>query len=79
MGAKAAFFLPRGLESWIDGAIDLVEMNWKVFDPATLGRGVEPEEMRAEAEAARNLLVETADDGVDWPAELYLDGMPAGR
>jgi len=79
LGANAAFLnLPRGLESQIDGVIDLVEMNWNVFDPATLGRGMEirdiPEEIRAEAEAARNLLVETAADGVDWLAELYLDG-----
>jgi len=79
LGANAAFInLPHGLESHINGVIDLVEMNWTAFDSATLGRDIEareiPETMRAEAEAARNLLVEAAADGVDWLAELYLDG-----
>jgi elongation factor G len=79
LGANAAFVnLPRGLENQIDGVIDLVEMNWTAFDQATLGRGFEardiPENIRAEAADARNLLVEAAADGVDWLAELYLDG-----
>jgi len=79
LGANAAFVnLPRGLEGQIDGVIDLVEMNWTAFDHATLGRDTQtrdiPEEMRDEAIAARNFLVETAADGVDWLAELYLDG-----
>ena len=79
LGANAAFVnLPRGLEGQIDGVVDLVEMNWTAFDHATLGRNLQtrdiPEEMRDEAIAARNLLVETAADGVDWLAELYLDG-----
>jgi elongation factor G len=79
LGVNAAFVnLPRGLENQIDGVIDLVEMNWNVFDHATLGRGLEtrdiPEEMRAEAGAARNLLVEAAADNIDWLAELYLNG-----
>ena len=79
LGANAAFVnLPHGLEGQIDGVIDLVEMNRTVFDPATLGRSLEivdiPEEMRAEAATARDRLVETAADGVDWLAELYLNG-----
>jgi len=79
LGANAAFVnLPCGLESQINGVIDLVEMNWTAFDHATLGRDIEareiPETMRAGAEAARNLLIEAAADGVDWLAELYLDG-----
>ena len=79
LGANAAFVnMPHGLESRIDGVIDLIEMNLTVFDSATLGRGMEtldiPEKTRAEAIAARNLLVETAADSVDWLAELYLDG-----
>ena len=77
--ANAVFVnLPHGLENQIDGVIDLVEMNWKVFDPATLGHIQEtraiPENTRAEADEARNLLIETVADGVDWLAELYLDG-----
>ena len=79
LGANAAFVnLPRGLEGQINGVIDLVETNMASFDPATFGRGMEihdiPEEMRAEAAAARDLLVETAADSVDWLAELYLNG-----
>jgi elongation factor G len=79
LGANAAFVnLPNGLESQIDGVIDLIEMNWKVFDPATFGRNLEtrgiPEKMRAETDAARNLLIEAAADSVDWLAELYLEG-----
>ena len=79
LGANAAFVnLPRGLESQIDGVTDLVEMTWTVFDPATVGRDLEtrdiPEDMRTVAEVARNQLIETAADGVDWLAELYLDG-----
>jgi len=80
LGANAAFVnLPVGLENQIGGVIDLIEMNWIVFDQATLGRGIEtreiPEEMRGQAEAARNCLIEAAADGVDWFAELYLDGV----
>ena len=79
LGANAAFVnLPRGLEGQIDGVIDLIDMKWTVFDPATLGRGMEtrdiPEEMRGQATDARNCLIEAAADGVDWLAELYLDG-----
>ncbi|MCL2877222.1 MAG: elongation factor G [Acidobacteria bacterium] len=79
LGANAAFVnLPRGLEGRIDGIIDLVEMNWAAFDPATLGRGLEigdiPEGMRAEAAMARDRLIEAAADNVDWLAELYLNG-----
>ena len=79
LGANAAFVnLPHGLENRIDGVIDLIEMNWTVFDPATWGRSLEirniPEKTRAEATEARNHLVEAAADSVDWLAELYLDG-----
>jgi len=79
LGANAAFVnLPYASEGRIDGVIDLVEMKRAIFDATTLGRTIKtleiPETMRAEAETARNILVEAAADGVDWLAELYLDG-----
>ncbi|MDR0310535.1 MAG: GTP-binding protein, partial [Acidobacteriota bacterium] len=79
LGANAAFVnLPCGLESQINGVIDLPEMKWTVFDHAALGRDMEtrgiPEKMRAEADEARIRLVESAADSVDWLAELYLEG-----
>ena len=79
LGANTAFInLPYGMEGKIDGVIDLVEMNWTVFDRATLGRGIEirdiPGEIRNEAIEARNLLVETTADSIEWLADLYLDG-----
>ena len=81
LGANAAFVnLPHGLESEINGIIDLVDMNWTVFDPATRGRGMETrpiqEDMYAVAEQARHQLVEATANCVDWLADLYLAGAP---
>ncbi|MDR1728907.1 MAG: elongation factor G [Acidobacteriota bacterium] len=81
LGADAALAnLPCGLEGGLDGVIDLLEMRWVVFNPATRGRGMEtrpvPEGMRAAAEEARGRLVEAAANRVDWLADLYLAGAP---
>ncbi len=81
LGARAVFVnLPHGLETNLDGIIDLVDQRLILFDPATHGREQEvreiPREMAAIAEEARNHLVESAANCVDWLADLYLGGDP---
>jgi elongation factor G len=81
LGARAVLVnLPHGGEGQLDGIIDLVEMHLTVFDPATRGREQEilpiPREMIDAAEEARNQLVESAANCVDWLADFYLAGEP---
>jgi elongation factor G len=81
LGARAVLVnLPHGGEDRLDGIIDLLDMHLTVFDPATRGREQEdlpiPPEMIEVAEEARNQLVESAADCVDWLADLYLGGEP---
>jgi len=81
LGARAVFVnLPHGLETNLDGIIDLVDQRLILFDPATHGREQEvreiPREMAAIAEEARNHLAESAANCVDWLADLYLGGDP---
>jgi elongation factor G len=77
--AQAVFLnLPHGAESQLDGVIDLLEWRLTIFDPATRGRDIEirdiPEDCLAMAEEARNRLVESTANCVDWMADLYLSG-----
>ena len=81
LGARAVLVnLPYGGEDQLAGIIDLLDMHLTVFDPATRGRGQEilpiPQEMIEAAEEARNQLVESAANCVDWLADLYLAGEP---
>ena len=84
LGARAVFVnLPHGGESQLNGIIDLVEPHLTVFDPATRGRNLErqeiPQEMKSIASEARDRLVESAADCVDWLADLYLAGEPVSE
>jgi elongation factor G len=81
LGARAIFLnIPHGGESQLDGIIDLLDLHLTVFDPATRGRDQEflpvPAEMADAVEEARNHLIESAADCVDWLADLYLSGDP---
>ncbi|MBP7147050.1 MAG: elongation factor G [Acidobacteria bacterium] len=68
--------IPHGLEDKLDGVIDLVDMKWLVFDPATRGRELKaldiPEDAREAAAAWRERLIEAAADTVEWFGDLYL-------
>jgi len=81
LGARAVFVnLPHGFESGLDGTIDLVDRRLILFDHTTHGREQEiceiPKDMAAIAEEARNHLVESAANCVDWLADFYLAGDP---
>jgi len=83
LGARAAFLnVPHGLEAALDGVIDLVELRHLVFDPDTRGRELEarevPPAVLPAATAARDRLVETVGDCVEWLGDLYLAGTPVG-
>jgi elongation factor G len=84
LGARAVFVnLPHGAESQLDGIIDLVGQRMTVFDPATRGRELEvceiPQEMMSMTADARERLIESAADCVDWLADLYLAGEPVSE
>ncbi len=81
LGARAAFVnIPHGSENRLDGIIDLLDQCLNVFLSSTRGREVEigeiPEESVTVAEAARNHLIESAANCIDWFADLYLSGEP---
>jgi elongation factor G len=81
LGAQASFVnLPHGVESDLDGVIDLLDRRLLLFDRATRGREIEvrgiPEELTDSVEAARSHLVESTANCVDWMADLYLSGNP---
>ncbi len=81
LGARAAFVnLPHGLEDRLDGVIDLLEMQWLVFDPETRGgrqevREIPPDAAEAAA-SARDTLIQRTAEAVDWLADLYLADQP---
>jgi elongation factor G len=81
LGAKPAFInLPHGLEQNLDGVIDLLTMEWLVFDPASRGseleaRAIPPDALEA-AQAARDRLIQRTAESVDWLADLYLGEKP---
>src|SRR5712672_1882021 len=70
--------LPIGVESDFVGIVDVVAMNAVKWRDETLGAQFDvveiPEEMRAEAEAARHELVELAVEQDDTALEAYLGG-----
>ena len=79
--AQAVFVnLPNGVESGLNGVLDLIERRLLLFDPSTHGREVEvleiPPEMKETIEGARSHLVERTANCVDWLADLYLAGEP---
>jgi len=81
LGARAVFVnIPHGGENQLDGIIDLLDLHLTVFDPATRGRDQEfrpiPEELAGTVEEARNLLIESTANCVDWLADMYLSGEP---
>lgn len=81
LGAQAAFLtLPHGTESSLDGIIDLLDLHLILFDLSTHGREIEkheiPKEMDEAVAAARNHLIESTANCVDWMADLYLSGEP---
>ncbi len=79
LGARAAFVnLPFGSESNLNGTIDLVDPQLTLFHSDTRGRELEvqeiPEKLLDVVEESRSKLVESAANGVDWLADLYLSG-----
>jgi elongation factor G len=81
LGARAAFInLPHGIESSLDGILDLLDPHLILFNPTT--RGSEriireiPDDLMKPVEEARSRLVESAANCVDWLADLYLSGEP---
>ena len=81
LGAPAVFVnLPHGIENELDGIIDLLDWHMTKFDSATRGRDLEvceiPKAMIPLAEDARNQLIESTANCVDWLADLYLAGTP---
>jgi elongation factor G len=81
LGSRAVLVnLPHGAENKLDGIIDLIDRHLTVFDPATRGSNQEiqeiPQELRTIAEAARNHLIESAAECIDWLADIYLAGDP---
>ncbi|HSW39745.1 MAG TPA: elongation factor G [Acidobacteriota bacterium] len=81
LGAHPVFVnLPHGSEEKLNGVVDLIDRHLTIFNPSTRGLQTEvlkiPEEISQMMEEARNLLVESAAECVDWMADLYLSGNP---
>ncbi|MDD4457745.1 MAG: elongation factor G, partial [Syntrophotalea acetylenica] len=79
LGANAIpLQLPIGKEDTFAGVVDLVEMKAIVWDDESLGANYEiieiPEELREQAEAARELLVEEVSTHDEGLMEKYLGG-----
>ncbi|MGB5701337.1 MAG: elongation factor G, partial [Polyangiales bacterium] len=79
LGAPAvAVQLPLGQEAELEGIIDLVAMKANRFKADDLGAEWEveeiPEEFRADAEAARAILIEAVSEVDDTLMERYLEG-----
>lgn len=79
--ARAVFInLPHGSENQLDGTIDLLDQRLTLFDPTTHGRELEireiPDNLKNMVREARNRLIESTADCVDWLADLYLAGDP---
>ena len=78
LGARAVpVQLPIGAEEDFEGVIDLVRMKAIYWDSADQGTNYEereiPEELRAEAEAAREFMVEAAAEATEELMEAYLE------
>jgi elongation factor G len=79
LGANAAFInIPYGMESSLEGIIDLVDMRMMIFNPATRGQELQyrdiPDDYAEKAREARDRLIENTANCVDWLADLYLAG-----
>ena len=77
LGARAALInLPYGSESGLEGVVDLMDQKLVLFNPATHGRELEireiPDGFKGRAREARERLIESAADCLDWLADLYL-------
>ena len=78
LGARAVpVQLPIGAEEDFEGVIDLVRMKAIYWDSADQGTNYEereiPEELRAEAKAAREFMVEAAAEATEELMEAYLE------
>ncbi len=78
LGARAVpIQLPIGAEEDFEGVIDLVRMQAIYWDSADQGTSYEsreiPEDLRAEAEVAREFMVEAAAEATDELMEVYLE------
>jgi len=78
LGARAVpVQLPIGAEEDFEGVIDLVRMKAIYWDSADQGTSYEerevPEELRAEAETAREFMVEAAAEATEELMEAYLE------
>ena len=81
LGAKAVpIQLPIGAESEFAGVVDLVEMKAILYKDETKGAKFEvadiPEEMREEAQKARDFMLECVAEADDALMEKYLSGQP---
>jgi len=79
LGVKAVpIQLPIGAESSLKGIVDLVRMKAVVWDSEGLGANYHdeeiPDDMKAEAEEARNYMIENAVELDDEAMEAYLGG-----
>ncbi len=78
LGARAVpIQLPIGAEEDFEGIVDLVRMQAIYWNPEDQGVTYDareiPEAMKAEAEAAREFMVESAAEGTEELMELYLE------
>ncbi len=75
--------LPIGVEEKFNGVVDLVAMRSVIWDAETLGTemtiGPVPDDMRAQAESAREKLVEAAADADEAILEKFLEGREIGE
>ena len=78
LGARAVpIQLPIGAEEDFEGVVDLVRMRAFYWDSADQGTNYEerevPEDLQAEAEAAREFMVEAAAEATEELMEIYLE------
>jgi len=78
LGARAVpIQLPIGAEEDFEGIIDLVRMQAIYWDSADQGMSYEareiPEQLQADAEAARELMIESAAEATEELMEVYLE------
>jgi elongation factor G len=78
LGARAVpIQLPIGAEEDFEGIVDLVRMRAIYWDSADQGTSYEareiPEHMQAEAEAARDFMIESAAEATEELMEVYLE------
>jgi len=76
--APVVMQLPIGAESEFEGVVDLIEMNARIWHAEDLGAAWDiveiPENLRAQAEEYRELLIEAAVEVDEQAMEAYLEG-----